>query len=174
MITFAKGITCGYVPLGGVIVSEKIAKYFDDNVLNCGLTYNAHPLSCAAGCATLEVYEDDKLLENCKAMGKILGEELEKFKEKHVSVGDVRYIGLFSAIELVKNKETREAIVSYGSDPEKIMVRIIGKLKEKGFSTYSHENSIIVAPPLIIKEDELKEALVMLDEVLYYVDKELI
>jgi len=174
MITFAKGITCGYVPLGGVIVNEKIAKYFDDNVLNCGLTYNAHPLSCAAGCATLEVYEDDKLLDNCKAMGKILGQELEKLKEKHVSVGDVRYIGLFSAIELVKNKESREAIVSYGEDPEKTMSKIVGKLKEKGFSTYSHENNIIVAPPLIIKEKELKEALVILDEVLYYVDKELI
>lgn len=174
MITFAKGITCGYVPLGGVIVNKKIAEYFDDNVLYCGLTYNAHPLSCAAGCATLEVYEDENLLDNCKAMGKILGEELEKLKERHRSVGDVRYIGLFSAIELVKDKITREAIVPYGKDPDKIMGKILGKLKQKGFSTYSHENCIIVAPPLIIKEDELKEALVMLDDVLDYVDKEVI
>lgn len=170
IITFAKGITCGYVPLGGVIVSKKIADYFDDNVLMCGLTYNAHPLACAAGCATIDVYEEENLIENSKKMGKILGEELEKMKEKHLSVGDVRYIGLFSAVELVKNKDTREALVPYGKDPEKIMGKIIGKLKEKGFSTYSHENCIMVAPPLIIKEEEIKETLAILDEVLYFAD----
>lgn len=171
IITFAKGITCGYVPLGGVIVDKKIAEYFDTNVLMCGLTYNAHPMGCAAGCATIEVYEEENLIENTRNMGKILGEELEKLKEKHASVGDVRYIGLFSAVELVKDKATREALVPYGKDPEKIMGKIIGMLKEKGFSTYSHENCIIVAPPLIINEKELKEALAILDEVLDFVDE---
>ncbi|MBC2582365.1 aminotransferase class III-fold pyridoxal phosphate-dependent enzyme [Clostridium sp. DJ247] len=171
IITFAKGITCGYVPLGGVIVNKKIAEYFDNNVLMCGLTYNAHPLGCAAGCATIEVYEEENLIENSKAMGEILGKELEKLKEKHTSVGDVRYIGLFSAVELVKNKTTREALVPYGKDPEKIMGKIIGMLKEKGFSTYSHENCIIIAPPLTINEEELKEALEIFDEVLDFVDE---
>jgi Adenosylmethionine-8-amino-7-oxononanoate aminotransferase len=171
IITFAKGITCGYVPLGGVIVSKPIAGYFDENTLMCGLTYNAHPLACAAGCATLEVYEEENLIENCKNMGKVLGAELEKIKEKHASIGDVRYIGLFSAVELVKDKNTREALVPYGKDPDKIMGKIIGMLKEQGFSTYSHENCIIIAPPLIIKEEEIKEAMIILDRVLDFADE---
>ncbi|WP_446899048.1 aminotransferase class III-fold pyridoxal phosphate-dependent enzyme [Clostridium sp. LBM24168] len=171
IITFAKGITCGYVPLGGVIVSKKIAEYFDNNTLMCGLTYNAHPLGCAAGCATIDVYEQEGLIQNSKKMGVVLGEMLEKIKNKHVSVGDVRYIGLFSAIELVKNRETREPLVPYGKDPEEIMPKIIGMLKEKGFSTYSHESCIMIAPPLIIKRNELEEAMSILDEILYFVDK---
>ncbi|KZL91085.1 aminotransferase class III-fold pyridoxal phosphate-dependent enzyme [Clostridium magnum] len=171
IITFAKGITCGYVPLGGVIVSKPIAEYFDENTLMCGLTYNAHPLACAAGCATLEVYEEQNLIENAKNMGKILGFELEKIKEKHPSVGDVRYIGLFSAIELVKDKTTREALVPYGKDPDKIMGKMIGMLKQEGFSTYSHENCIMIAPPLIIKEEEINEAMIILDRVLNFVDE---
>jgi len=170
IITFAKGITCGYVPLGGVIVSEEIASYFDDHPLMCGLTYSAHPISCAAGIATIDVYKEENLLQNSKNMGKVLGEELEKLKEKHACVGDVRYIGLFSAVELVKDKKTKEALVPYGSDPERIMPKIIKMLFEKGFSTYSHENIIIVAPPLVIKEDELKEAMLVLDDVLGWVD----
>ncbi|BAH07171.1 aminotransferase class III-fold pyridoxal phosphate-dependent enzyme [Clostridium kluyveri] len=171
IITFAKGVTCGYVPMGGVIVSKKIGEYFDDNVLMCGLTYNAHPLGCAAGCATIEVYEEENLIENSKKMGVVLGEKLEQIKQKHASVGDVRYIGLFSAVELVKDKNTREALVPYGRDPEGIMGKIVGMLKEKGFSTYSHENCIMVAPPLIIKKEELEEAMDILDKVLDFVDE---
>jgi taurine--2-oxoglutarate transaminase len=170
IITFAKGITCGYVPLGGVIVSKEIASHFDDHPLLCGLTYSAHPISCAAGIATIDVYKEENLLQNSKEMGRVLGEELERLKEKHACVGDVRYIGLFSAVELVKDKKTKEALVSYGSDPERIMPKIIKMLFEKGFSTYSHENIIIVAPPLIIKENELKEAMLVLDDVLGWVD----
>ena len=170
MITFAKGITCGYVPLGGVLVSKDIAGFFNDNPLMCGLTYSGHPIGCAAGLATLEVYKEEKLIENSKSMGKVLGEELEILKTKHKSVGDVRYIGLFSSIELIKNTVTREALVPYGKDPEGIMGKILGMLKEKGFSTYTHENIIIVAPPLIIKEEEIKEAMAIMDEVLDYVD----
>lgn len=170
MITFAKGITCGYVPLGGVIVSKKISEYFDDHMLSCGLTYSGHPLACAAGCATLDVYEKLDLINNSKRMGKVLGEQLENLKEKHSSVGDVRYKGLFSAVELVKNKETKEPLVPYGQDKEGLMGKIVGMLKENGFSTYSHENNIIVAPPLIITEKELLEAMNILDKVLEYVD----
>lgn len=170
IITFAKGITCGYVPLGGDIVSKKIAAFFDDNFLSCGLTYSAHPISCAAGLATLEVYKEEHLIENSKKMGAVLGHELESIKVKHRSVGDVRYIGLFSAVELIKDAKTKEALVPYGKDPEKTMPRIIGMLKEKGFYTYSHENCILIAPPLIIKEHEIKEAISILDKVLDYVD----
>jgi taurine--2-oxoglutarate transaminase len=170
IISFAKGITCGYAPLGGDIVSKEIAAYFDDHLLSCGLTYSAHPISCAAGLATLEVYKEEHLLENTKAMGKVLAAELEKLKAKHKSVGDVRCIGLFSAVELIKNTKTKEALVPYGCDPEKIMPKLIRMLEEKGFYTYSHENCIFVAPPLIIKEHEILEAMALLDDVLGYAD----
>lgn len=171
IITFAKGVTCGYSPLGGVIVDKKIADYFDDHKLLCGLTYSGHPLSCAAGVATLDVYKEDHILDNVRAMGKILGEIEEDLKEKHACVGDVRYKGLFSAVELVKDKATKEPLVGYNADKENLMGKICGMLKAKGFSTYTHENIIIVAPPLIIKEDELRTAMTMLDEVLTEVDK---
>ena len=170
LITFAKGITCGYVPIGGVIVGKKIADYFDDHVLYCGLTYSAHLLGCAAGIATIEVYKELGLLERAKKMGKVLKAELERLKAKHPSLGDVRVIGLFGMIELIKNTGTREALVPYGKDPEKLIPKIVGMLRDKGFSTYSHENCISVSPPLIIKEEEIKEALVILDEVLDFVD----
>lgn len=171
IITFAKGVTCGYAPLGGVIVDKKIADYFDDHKLLCGLTYSGHPLSCAAGVATLDVYKEDHILDNVRAMGKILGEIEEDLKDKHACVGDVRYKGLFSAVELVKDKATKEPLVGYNADKENLMGKICGMLKAKDFSTYTHENIIIVAPPLIIKEDELRTAMTMLDEVLTEVDK---
>ncbi|SMP37724.1 aminotransferase class III-fold pyridoxal phosphate-dependent enzyme [Anoxynatronum buryatiense] len=166
IITFAKGSTCGYLPLGGTIVSKEIAAYFDDNVMYCGLTYNGHPMGCATACATIDVYRDEKLIENSKNLGKVLGSLLEDLKAKHPCVGDVRYIGLFSAVELVKDKETKEPIVPYGKDPEKIMKKILGMLQNEGFATYSHENILIVAPPLCITEAELREALAILDRVL--------
>ena len=170
LITFAKGATCGYVPLGGVIVSEKIAEHFDTNKMYCGLTYNAHPVGCAAAIATLDVYEEERIFENVLSVGKILGNILEDMKCKHSSIGEVRYIGLFSAIELVKNQVTGEPLVPFGQDKDGVMNKIIGMLKAEGFSTYAHENVVIIAPPLIIKKKELIEAMEILDKVLYSVD----
>ncbi len=174
MVTFAKGVTCGYVPLGGVVVSKAIASYFDDNLLSCGLTYSGHPLACAAGIACVNYYEEANILEHVNEVGKVLSEILLTLKEKHPCVGDVRSIGLFSAVEFVKDKTTKEALVPYGKDPEGIMGRIIGKLKEKRFMTYSHENMILVAPPLIITEEQLREELLKLEEVLTYIDEEIL
>lgn len=170
LITFAKGVTCGYAPIGGVIVSKKIAEYFDEHVLYCGLTYSAHPLGCAAGIAMLDVYKEEKIFENVEKMGAVLKRELNKLKEKHKSVGDVRSIGLFGMVELIKNTKTQEALVPYGSDPEKIMKKIVGMLKEEGFATYSHENMVAVSPPLIINEAQLMEGMAMMDKVLNFVD----
>jgi taurine--2-oxoglutarate transaminase len=170
LVAFAKGSTCGYVPLGGVIASKKIADFFDDNKMFCGLTYSAHPIGCAAAIATIEAYEEDKVFENVEKVGKVLAEGLEALKAKHACVGDVRYIGLFSVVEFVKDKATREPLVPYGKDPEGIMPKIVGMLKAEGFSTYSIENMMHVSPPLIITETELKEALQILDKVLDSVD----
>ncbi|MDF2513854.1 MAG: hypothetical protein K0S04_3720 [Herbinix sp.] len=172
LVTFAKGVTCGYVPLGGVVVSKKIAEYFDDNLLSCGLTYSGHPLACAAGVACIKYYEEADILGNVDKVGKVLGEKLEELKAKHPSVGDVRYIGLFSAVELVKDKATKEPLVPYGKDPEGIMGKVLGKLKARKFMTYTHENMVLVAPPLIITEEQLLEELAKLDEVLTEVDQE--
>jgi taurine--2-oxoglutarate transaminase len=172
IVTFAKGVTCGYVPLGGVAVSKEIAAYFNDNTLLCGLTYSGHPLACAAGVATLQYYRDADILGNVQKTGKVLGAILENLKEKHACVGDVRYIGLFAAVELVKDKATRQPLVEYGADPQGVMSRIIKLLAQKSFVTYSHENMIIVAPPLIITPEQLTEAMAILDEVLATVDRE--
>lgn len=170
IVSFAKGITCGYVQLGGVCVSKEIAAYFDNHLLSCGLTYSGHPLACAAGVACLEYYDEARILDNVNTSGKVLGELLEDLKKKHKCVGDVRYIGLFSSIELVKDKTTKEALVPYGKDPDGTMGKIIGKLKAKGFMTYSHENMIFVSPPLIITAKQLREEMVKMDEVLTEVD----
>ena len=173
IVSFAKGVTCGYVQLGGVVVSKEIAAYFDDHLLSCGLTYSAHPLACAAGVACVNYYKEANILENVNKVGKVLGELLEDIKSKHACVGDVRYIGLFSSIELVKNKDTKEPLVPYGKDPEGKMGKIIGALKAKGFMTYSHENMIFVSPPLIITEAQLREEMAKVDEVLATVDTEI-
>lgn len=173
IVSFAKGVTCGYVQLGGVCVSKKIAEYFDDHLLSCGLTYSGHPLACAAGVACLNFYKEANILENVNKSGAVLGEILEELKAKHKCVGDVRYIGLFSAVELVKDKDTREPLVEYGKDPDGIMGGIIGSLKKRGFMTYSHENMILIAPPLIITPEQIKEELAKLDEVLGEVDNTL-
>ena len=171
IVSFAKGVTCGYVQLGGVAVSKEVAAYFDDHLLSCGLTYSAHPLACAAGVACVNYYKEANILENVNKVGKVLGDILEELKAKHPCVGDVRYIGLFTSIELVKDKETKEPLVPYGEDPEGRMGKIIGALKAKGFMTYSHENMIFVSPPLIITEEQIKEEMVKVDDVLYDVDK---
>ncbi len=170
IVTFAKGVTCGYVPLGGCIVSKDIAEYFDDHLLSCGLTYSGHPLGCAAGLASVQYYTDANILENVEKSGAYLKATLEAMKDKHPSVGEVRAIGLFSAVELVKSKETREPLVPYGKDPEGIMGGILKKLSALGFMTYTHENCILVCPPLIITVEQLAEELPKLDAVLTEVD----
>lgn len=174
IVSFAKGVTCGYVPLGGVAVSQEIAAHFDDHTLLCGLTYSGHPLACAAGVAALQAYQDLAILRHVRQTGKKLGELLEQIKERHTCVGDVRYIGLFAAVELVKDKVSKTPLVAYGRDPAGLMGRIIGWLKARRFMTYSHENMIIVAPPLIITEAQLAEELATLDEVLTMVDQEML
>ncbi len=171
IVTFAKGVTCGYVPLGGAVVSKEIAAYFDDHVLSCGLTYSGHPLASAAGLACVSYYEEEKILDHVQKTGEILGQKLEAMKEAHPCVGDVRYIGLFSGVELVKDKATREPLVPYNQDPQGLMKKITGLLAQKSFMTYTHENVVLVAPPLIITEEQLVEELAKLDDVLTVVDQ---
>ena len=171
MITFAKGVTSGYVPLGGVIVSEWISEYFTENQLQCGLTYSGHTLACAAGLATLEVYEEENIAANVEKIGAILKGYLEEMKAKHPCVGDVRTYGLFCGVELVLGKETREPLVPFNT-PNRIMPAIYKELKDRGFSTFGRETTISVCPPLTITEAELAEVMPILDEVLTLVDEQ--
>lgn len=169
LVTFAKGVTCGYVPIGGVIVSEKIQRYFDDHKMMCGLTYNAHPMGCAAAVATIKEYERLNIEENVAKQGALLRNILEGFAKKHACVGEIRQIGLFSAMEIIKD-EDRSPIVEFNNDVEGIMPKIIGLLMKEGFFTYAHENMIVIAPPLTITEEELTAAMEIMDRVLESVD----
>src|SRR4030042_5906399 len=163
IITTAKGITSGYVPLGAVIVSEPIAEHFEDKMLWCGLTYSGHPLACAAGVATIDVYTEDRVLQNAVKVGKKLGTRLERIKFKHPSVGDVRYIGLFTAIEIVGNKKTKQPI-----DP----LTDTGKfLRENGLFTFIFHNVIFVVPPLCINETQIDEGLAIVEKALDGIDQ---
>ncbi len=155
IITTAKGITSGYVPLGAVIVREKIAKFFDDKVLYAGLTYNGHALACAAALATIEVYEEEKIFEKAKKVGKHLGRRLEELRARHPSVGDVRYIGLFSALELVKNRQTKEPMD---------IAPLKNFLIANGVYVFNFKNILFVVPPLVITEEQLDEGLNLIDE----------
>jgi taurine--2-oxoglutarate transaminase len=168
IITTAKGITSGYVPLGAVIVSEKIAQFFEDKYFYAGLTYNGHALACAAALATIEVYENDGLIENAAAVGKYLGEALEDIKLRHPSVGDVRYIGLFSTIELVKNRETKEIF------PSSVMADIGKSLRQDGLFTFIMANNmgsmVFVVPPLCIAQQQIDEGLAIVEKALEIAD----
>jgi len=162
MITTAKGLTSGYVPLGALVVSEPIARYFEDKMLWCGLTYSAHTLACAAAIATIEVYKEDGLIENTVKVGRYLGNRLEEIKARHSSVGDVRYIGLFSAIEIVKTKALKDPI-----DP----LSETGKfLRANGLFTFIFHNVIFVVPPLCITQAQIDEGLEIIEKALAITD----
>jgi taurine--2-oxoglutarate transaminase len=163
IITTAKGLTGGYVPLGAVIVSEKIAKSFDDKYFYCGLTYSGHALACATGLATIEVYEEDGLIDNAAQLGRYLGQRLEELKARHPSVGDVRYIGLFAALELVKDRQTKEPHPQIGE---------VGKyLRLNGVFTNIIGNILFVVPPLCVTKEQLDEGLAVYDRALEITDK---
>jgi taurine--2-oxoglutarate transaminase len=135
--------------LGAVVVSEPIAQFFEDKMLYQGLTYFGHPMSCAAAIATLNVYEEECLIENSKQMGKVLGESLESIKQDYLIVGDVRYVGLFAVIELVDDRTTKQPLA-----PE-IMAAIKSRLLADGLTTFINKNMIFVCPPLCINQGEL-------------------
>lgn len=174
LITFAKGINSGYVPLGGVVISDRIASYFDTVTFPGGLTYSGHPLACAAGVATFEVFERDGILERVRDLGtRVVEPRLRAMAEKHPSVGEVRGLGLFWAIELVKDRETREPLVPFnaaGADAAP-MGAFAAACKKGGVWPFVHFNRTHVAPPLVIGEDELVRGLEVIDRALDVADE---
>ena len=168
-MTCAKGLTSGYLPLGVVIVSDSIAKYFESNMLWGGLTYSGHPVCCAAAVANLQIYEEEKIFANVEQQGRYLALRLEAMKQKYRCVGDVRYKGLFSALELVKDKSTREPLAPFNGGSVE-MTRLAGHLKSKHLYAFSRFNMLWVCPPLIINEEELRLGLDIVEEALAVVD----
>jgi taurine---2-oxoglutarate transaminase len=173
IMTVAKGLTSAYVPLGATIVSDEIARQFEDRTLYAGLTYNSHPVGCAAAVACINVYRDDHLIENAKRMGEVLQAELGRLKERHPSVGDVRSIGLFGLVELVKDRQTREPLVPFNPKPDQLgpMPALNAYFREHGLYTFVRWNSFFVNPPLIITEEQLREGLAIIDEALEITDR---
>lgn len=169
IITMAKGLTSAYLPLGAVAVNKKIAQEFEEKYFSGGLTYQAHPMCMAASLATIKVMEDDKVVENSKKMGKIFGEILENLKAKHISVGDVRYIGLFGAIELVKNRKTKEPLSPYGTNSNEMM-QVMNNLRDNGVFAFNMSNVLHTHPPLVVKENELREVFTIVDKALDIAD----
>ena len=172
ILTMSKGITSGYVPLGCVAVSRKIWNYFQDHMLWCGLTCNTHPLACAAAVETMKVYKEEGLIEKARSLGTRLKKELEKLKAKHPSIGDVRGLGLFNMIDLARDRQSHEPLIPWNAAGDDLALsKEIGKrLLDKGLYTTVRWSWIFVAPPLVITESQLEEALEILDDVLDFVD----
>ena len=165
MITMAKGITSAYAPLGAVAMRDEIAAAFHDRVFQGGLTYSGHPISLAAAAANIRVMMEDGLVERSRQMGAVLAGHLRDMGEAHPSVGDVRSIGLFGALELVRDRTTREPMAEFNSSsPEMIAFR--QKMLELGVYIFVHWNVILVVPPLTISEDEMAEGFSAMDEAL--------
>ncbi|MEJ1090313.1 aspartate aminotransferase family protein [Microbacterium istanbulense] len=173
LITFAKGVNSGYVPLGGVVISDRVAEFFDRTAFPGGLTYSGHPLACAAGVATFEVFRRDGILERVRDLGeRIVEPTLRGWVESHPSVGEVRGRGLFWAVELVRDKETREPLVPFnaaGADAAP-MGAFAAAAKKAGVWPFVHFNRTHIAPPLVISEDDLVRGLSVIDEALTVAD----
>lgn len=169
MITMAKGLTSAYAPLGAVAMREEIAEFFNQRVYQGGLTYNAHPISLAAAIANIQVLRADRLVERAHAMGPALKRMLTDLGEQHPSVGDVRSIGLFGIIELVRDRKTKEPMTPYnGSSPE--MAALRKYLLDHGVFVYTHWHTVLIIPPLIITEEQLAEGMAVLDKALEITD----
>ncbi|MBS2012223.1 MAG: aminotransferase class III-fold pyridoxal phosphate-dependent enzyme [Deltaproteobacteria bacterium] len=165
MITFAKGVTSAYIPLGGVMIREKLASTFDARAMPSGHTYSGHPMCVATGLATVRTYKEENLLERGKELEGWLRAGLAPIAEKHRTVGDARGIGAFFAIELVKDKKTKEALVPWhGEQGLGVMKTLYAELRKRGVFTFGKFNVCMVAPPLTTTKAELDEAFVALDE----------
>jgi taurine---2-oxoglutarate transaminase len=173
LLCFAKGVNSGYVPLGGVVMTANVAETFGERAFPGGLTYSGHPLGCAAAIGAIRAMEDDEVVEHAARIGaEVLGPGLQGVASRHASVGEVRGLGCFFAVELVRNPETREGLVPFNAvgDQAKPMVEVISACKRGGLWPLPVANRIHMAPPLIVTEAEVTRALSILDEALSVAD----
>lgn len=174
LVTFAKGVNSGYVPLGGVIISEDIHNEFAERVFAGGLTYSGHPLACAVGVATFDVFENEGVLHHVRDLGeRVMHPRLNEMAERHPSIGEVRGTGLFWALELVKDRETREPLTPFNASGEAAapMTELMAACKSAGVWPWPIMNRMQLAPPLIISEDDLRKGLDIIDEALVVADR---
>lgn len=170
IMVVAKGITAGYVPLGAAIVSRQVAEYFDKNTLWAGLTYSAHTLAMAAAVATIEVYQEENLIERAREMGEKLSRGLAELAERHPVVGEVRGTGLLQVMELVKNRETREPLSEFNKPLSEPLLKASKALRDAGLNAFTRWNMIFSTPPLTINDEQLQEGLDGLDQALKLID----
>jgi taurine---2-oxoglutarate transaminase len=173
LICCAKGINSGYVPLGALLISRRIADTFMEKAYMGGLTYSGHPLACAAAVASIEAFKEEGIVENARMIGSdVLGPGLRELQDRHPSIGEVRGRGCFFGVELVKNRETREMLAPFNASAAQMGP--VGALQKKcwelGLATMIHWNVIMVVPPLVITPEEVRAGLELLDEALAVTD----
>ena len=173
ILTVAKGINSGYVPLGAMIVTEPIGEWLRDKYFAGGLTYSGHPLACAAGVASIEAFREEGIVENAAEMGEVFAAALRGLAERHPSIGDVRGLGCFWGLELVRNRETREPLVPFNAGGEAALPvsRLTKAALERGLYLMTHWNVVMICPPLTITREELDEGLAILDDALTIADE---
>ncbi len=173
ILTVAKGINSGYVPLGAMVVSERIADWVRDKYFAGGLTYSGHPLACASGVASIEAFQEEGIVEHAAELGGVIADELRGLQERHPAIGEVRGLGCFWGIELVRNRETREPLVPFNATGEAFapVARVAKAALERGLYLMTHWNVVMVVPPLTITREELDEGIGILDEALALADE---
>ena len=171
LIVFAKGVNSGYIPLGGVIISDKIAETFDTRVFPGGLTYSGHPIACAAAVATIHAMRDEKMVENAERIGRdILGPGLRALAERHPIIGEVRGVGVFWALDLVHDRATKRPVAP-AVGPSPVMAEMLSELKKHGYFPFSAANRLHVVPPCNVSDAEVAEGLAILETVFSMLDK---
>jgi len=173
IVTVAKGINSGYVPLGAMVVREPIAEWVRDKYFAGGLTYSGHPLACASAIASIEAFKEEGIVEHSGAMGDVFAERLHGLADRHPSIGDVRGLGCFWGIELVKNRETREPLVPFNATGEAFapVARLAKAALDRGLYLMTHWNVVMVCPPLTVTPEEIDEGIAILDEALAVADE---
>lgn len=174
IITFAKGVNSGYVPLGGVLMAERIAQRYDDKVYPGGLTYAGHPLACAAGVASIGIFEREGILGHVRSVGAdVLGKGLRELAARHPSVGEVRGLGFFWSLELVRDQRTRQPLIPFAAEGAAAapMAAVTGAAKARGLWPFNAGNRFQLAPPLTTTADELRTGLEIVDEALTVADE---
>lgn len=173
IMCMAKGLTSGYLPLGGVMISDKIAKHYDDHPMVIGLTYSAHAVSCAAAVENIRIMQEEKLVDNAAKMGAYIESRVEEMKEKHPSIGDYRNTGLLGCIELVKNRDTKEPVTPWNAKPAQMEAtnRMAAKVREAGMFTFVRWNWIFTAPPLIVNKEQIDEGLDIISQAISIADE---
>jgi len=176
MICMAKGLTSSYLPLGCLMVSDKIADKFENTPLMIGLTYNGHPVALAAALAVINIYESDQLIENARAMSTYLESKIEQMRSQHPSMGAFRNTGLLGCLDVLKNKTSGELIAPYNAtaDDMKVSNQIAAKIRQLGMYTFVRWGYIFIAPPLCVTKDQIDEGLAIISECLKIADDALI